>query len=93
VSDEDNDEPRPRKKRSRKSRLAGAKAGAVAGRRIGYIIGGAFGLFIGGVMVVWGNSEEESNVRLMIFGGIVAIGGLIGLDQGVTGSLPDEEEE
>jgi hypothetical protein len=68
-------------------------AGAETGRRIGYIIGGAFGLFIGGVMVVWGNSEEESNVRLMIFGGIVAIGGLIGLIQGVTGNLPDEDEE
>ena len=29
----------------------------------------------------------------MIFGAIVAIGGLIGLVQGITGNLPDEDEE
>ena len=91
--DDDGDEPRPRKKkRPRLSRRSGERGGAEAGRRIGYIVGGAFGLVVGVALAVWGNDGEgRGATRLMIFGGIVAIGGLIGLVQGVTGNLPDEE--
>ena len=89
------DEPRPRKKKKRRiSRRAGARAGAETGRRIGYIAGGAFGLVLGILCLMWGNSGEgRGATRLMIFGGIIAIAGLIGLVQGITGNLPDPDEE
>jgi hypothetical protein len=95
ADDDDDDEPRPRKKKKpRMSRRAGARAGAETGRRIGYIAGGAFGLVLGILCLMWGNSGEgRGATRLMIFGGIIAIAGLIGLLQGITGNLPDPDEE
>jgi len=93
ADDDDDDEPRPRKKkRSRMSRRSGALAGAETGRRIGFILGGAFGLVLGIGLVIWGNNDEgRGATRLMILGGIFAVGGLISLVQGITGNLPDEE--
>lgn len=94
-ADDDDEEPRPRKKKKRRaSRRSGALAGAEAGRRISFILGGAFGLIAGIALAMWGNSGEgRGATRLMIFGGIIAIAGLIGLVQGITGNLPDPDEE
>jgi hypothetical protein len=88
--DEDDDDPRPRRRQS--ARRSGAMAGAEAGRRISYILGGACGLVIGVGLAIWGNSGTgRGATKLMIFGGILAVCGLIGLVQGITGNLPDED--
>jgi hypothetical protein len=94
ADDDDDDAPRPRKKKGpRMSRRDGALAGAETGRRIGFILGGAVGLALGIGLVIWGNSGEgRGATRLMILGGIFAVGGLISLVQGITGNLPDEDE-
>jgi len=90
--DDDDEDDRPRPRRSRSARRAGALAGAEAGRRVAYIIGGAAGLVIGVGLALWGNSGEgRGATRLMIFGGVLAVVGLISLVQGITGNLPDED--
>jgi hypothetical protein len=87
--DDEDDHPGPRR---RSARRAGALAGAEAGRRIAYIIGGAAGLVIGVGLALWGNSGEgRGATKLMIFGGVLAVVGLISLVQGITGNLPDED--
>jgi hypothetical protein len=94
--DDDDDEPRPRKKKrkARKSRNTGFLGGKDAGRRIGYILGGGFALVLGVALAVWGNDGEgRGSTRLLIFGVLVAIGGLISVVQGVTGNMPDPDEE
>ena len=94
--DDDEDEPRPRKKRrkTRKSRKAGFLGGKDAGRRIGYIVGGGFALVVGVALAVWSNDGEgRGATKLLIFGVLVAIGGLISVIQGVTGNMPDPDDE
>jgi hypothetical protein len=44
--------------------------------------------------LIWGNNGEGwGATKLMIFGGILALGGLISLVQGITGNMPDPSEE
>src|SRR5262245_6575331 len=77
---------------SRRPNRSGAAAGAEAGRRLAFIVGGAFGLVIGIGLAVWGNSGTgRGATKLMIFGGILAVVGLVSLIQGITGNLPDPE--
>jgi hypothetical protein len=95
AEDDDDDEPRPRKKKRRRvSRRAGALGGPDAWRRLGFIAGGALVLVVGVALAWWGNSGEgRGATRLLIFGALLAIGGLISVVQGVTGNLPDPDEE
>ena len=87
--DDDDDDPRPRR---RSARHDGARAGAEAGRRISFILGGICGLVIGAGLAVWGyNGTGRGATKLMIFGGVLAVFGLISLVQGITGNLPDED--
>jgi hypothetical protein len=96
-ADDDDDQPRPKRKKKRKirkSRSAGFLGGPDAGRRIGYVVGGGFAVVIGIALAVWGNDGEGRGAsRLLIFGVLVAIGGLISVVQGVTGNMPDPDDE
>jgi len=87
--DDDEDEPRPRKK---KRRSGGSGSGADAGKRIGYVIGGILLAIIGSVIAYFASSGEGRRpYRGLIFGIILALGGVVMVFQGVTGNIPEEE--
>jgi phage FluMu protein Com len=87
ADSDDDDDDRPRRRR-RTSRRAGADAGADAGKRIGYIFGGVALFAIGGAVLYF---AWENRIRGIVFGGILAIGGIVMVVQGLTGNIPDEE--
>jgi len=87
--DEDEDDPRPRKK---KRRSGGSGGGADAGKRIGYVIGGILLAIIGAVIAYYASGGEGRRpYRGLIFGIILALGGVVMVFQGVTGNIPEEE--
>jgi len=88
-AEKDEDEPRPRKK---KRRSGGSGSGADAGKRIGYVIGGILLAIIGSVIAYFASSGEGRRpYRGLIFGIILALGGVVMVFQGVTGNIPEEE--
>jgi hypothetical protein len=101
VADDD-DEPKPKKKKKRPRdddddddrprRRARARNDSDTGKKMLYIIGGLL-LVAGGIaLAVYGyNHEGRGQVRAMIFGGLLALGGLGTTVQGVTGNFDDDE--
>lgn len=99
VADDD-DEPKPKKKKKRPRdddddeppRRGRARNDSDAGRKILYIIGGLL-LVAGGIaLAVYGyNHEGRGQIRAMVFGGLLALGGFGTTVQGVTGNFDDDE--
>jgi hypothetical protein len=85
IDDDEDEDPRPRRRR-----MTGAEAGAAAGKRIAYVVGGIIGLVAGSALAIWAYSGTgRGSTKLMIFGGCIAIVGLISLIQGITGTIPE----
>ena len=85
ADEDDEDDKQPR-------RRSGAYEGASAGKRVAYISGGVLAIIGGIVLAVIGNNGEgRGATKLLIFGILLAIGGLVSLIQGITGNISEEE--
>lgn len=100
VADDD-DEPKPKKKKKRRRdddddepprRRPRARNDADTGRKMLYIIGGLLMVAGGIALAIYGyNHDGRGQIRAMVFGGFLAVGGLGTTVQGVTGNFNDDE--
>jgi hypothetical protein len=88
----DEDDDRPRKKKKKKQRREAREAGEEAGQRVAYTLGGGFGALLGSGLAIWGSSNDgRHGTKMLVFGIIIGLCGLVSLIQGLTGEIPDDE--